>query len=88
MDMKKTPVAATARCPRNHTVVRLSYAEYAAMARSCNGDVWCSEHRRQVNWVAITGRITEKPCGGACKTAKSPDCECQCGGERHGELAA
>lgn len=29
-------------------------------------------------------RVPEIPCGGKCRNAKGPNCDCSCGGENHG----
>jgi hypothetical protein len=40
-----------------------------------------------MQWHAkrIEGFKTDETCGGKCRNAKGPQCECSCGGENHGK---
>jgi hypothetical protein len=35
--------------------------------------------------AAIQGRVTDKKCGARCRNSIGPVCECECGGEHHGD---
>lgn len=40
--------------------------------------------RSTVKWATGKGKVTTAECDGACRSAKSLKCSCQCGGRNHG----
>ena len=44
----------------------------------------CHKCSAEMSFSAVSGEVTEKPCGARCLASKGPTCECACGGKNHG----
>jgi hypothetical protein len=44
----------------------------------------CHKCGAEMSFSAVSGEVTEKPCGARCLASKGPTCECACGGRNHG----
>ena len=41
--------------------------------------------RSMVRWTKVSAKVNDAhECDGACRSAKSPKCSCECGGRNHG----
>lgn len=48
--------------------------------------VYCAQHRRQIWFKRIDGKISDvHVCDARCLNATGPNCECSCGGANHGK---
>ncbi len=44
----------------------------------------CDVCGRSLVPFVVIGRLTEATCGGVCRSARGPACDCSCGGANHG----
>lgn len=44
----------------------------------------CHKCSAEMSFSAVSGEVTEKPCGARCMASTGPTCECACGGKNHG----
>lgn len=66
-----TPADRAAHCPTCPPVTTEAY-----------GQPW--EQRAGIRWATVKARTTSTACSGACTSAKSDRCACECGGRNHG----
>lgn len=72
------------RCGRKHTTkldndwrsLDAHWDAYGYMRCHCGAPVKMTQ---------IQGRVTDTKCGARCTSATGPVCDCECGGNRHGE---
>jgi hypothetical protein len=50
----------------------------------CEGSKWHGAMGGGVYCKRIKGMVSDKECGPRCTEATGPNCECTCGGDRHG----
>lgn len=59
-----------------HDLARMLVPDF--QCKACGGRSW--------SFSVIRGSFSEAvKCGAKCRSAVGPSCDCQCGGERHGE---
>ena len=39
---------------------------------------------KRLKWISVKAKRTDHKCDARCRNAKSGDCDCSCGGARHG----